>query len=373
MLTIYRFFYIKKYQNVTIYGDDILYKFSNKEMSEVKEDKRIKSYSLPIMHLVSLAAHVTSCIFAFQYNEKDDKVSFAVTEVDEKGVVSPMTGVLGKLKPMIILATCNIIVAVTMFVHLVRYLSGRASDIYKGSMAMVVSAFHIAAYALSHFLALLSVFLIAGYRDDLSLWMILAAVIVAEAVQHMMANPSSRLSAGSKRTLAVAAGAGLIIAALRIGLTLWTRDDNGMQGGIDAFVFLIAAEGLKVVNEIFTQSQKSAKPTKPDGDDEASMWAKAVDSRHVHVVMDLVIKVLLIWHLNLTNYIAEGATSVGTIDELKDQRSAVTWVTILFPGVFLVYCVAAMYKMVPPLLAGQSFEQYPSATLEEKERMLQVA
>ena len=96
--------------------------------------------------------------------------------------------------------------------------------------------------------------------------MILAAVIVGSCTAHD-GQPDSRLSAGSKRTLAVAAGAGLIIAALRIGLTLWTRDDNGMQGQV--VVFLIAAEGLKVVNEIL---HKAKKPTKPDGDDEASMW-----------------------------------------------------------------------------------------------------
>ncbi len=331
----------------------------------------IQRYSLPVMHGVALIAHVVSVIMAFQTNEKDDQISFAVTEVKEDGAIAPMTGVLGELKPMMMLATSDFIVIGIMFVHLARHLiGGQLAGAYSGSMGMVMSFFHVAAYSISHFLALMTVYFIAGYRDDVSLYVILASIVGAEAVQHMVANPRSTLSSNSKRTLAVVSAIGLLVAAIRIGLTLWTRDDNGLQGGIDAFVFLLVAEALKVINEIFTQSQKSGSLVKAE---DRSAWSKAVDSRHVHVVLDLVIKVLLVWHLNLSNYIAESATGVASIDDLKDWRSITMWVTILFPGLFLIYCVGAMYGAVPPLLVSQTFQDFPSATLEEKERMLQVA
>lgn len=331
----------------------------------------IKRYSLPVMHGVALVGHVISVIFAFQTNEKDDQISFAITEVNENGTIAPMTGVLGELKPMMMLATSDIIVIGIMAVHLARHLmGGQLAGAYSGSMGMLMSFLHVAAYSVSHFLALMTVYFVAGYRDDVSLYVILASIVGAEAVQHMVANPRSTLSSNSKRMLAVVSAIGLLVAAIRIGLTLWTRDDNGLQGGIDAFVFLVAAEALKVINEIFTQSQKSGSLIK---EEDRSAWSKAVDSRHVHVVLDLVIKVLLVWHLNLSNYIAESATGVASIDDLKSYRTTTTWVTIIFPGVFLLYCVAAMYKAVPPLLVSQSFQDFPSATLDEKERMLQVA
>ena len=331
----------------------------------------IKRYSLPVMHGVALVGHVVSVIMAFQTNEKDNQISFAVTEVNENGTIAPMTGVLGELKPMMMLATSDIIVIAIMAFHLLRhFMGGQLAGAYSGSMGMAMSFLHVAAYSISHFLALMTVYFIAGYRDDVSLYVNLGFDCWSGSCSAYGCKPTQLLSSNSKRTLAVVSAIGLLVAAIRIGLTLWTRDDNGLQGGIDAFVFLVAAEALKVINEIFTQSQKSGSLIK---EEDRSAWSKAVDSRHVHVVLDLVIKVLLVWHLNLSNYIAESATGVASIDDLKDWRSITTWVTILFPGVFLLYCVAAMYGAVPPLLVSQSFQDFPSATLDEKERMLQVA
>ena len=276
----------------------------------------IKRYSLPVMHGVALVGHVVSVIMAFQTNEKDNQISFAVTEVNENGTIAPMTGVLGELKPMMMLATSDIIVIAIMAVHLLRhFMGGQLAGAYSGSMGMAMSFLHVAAYSISHFLALMTVYFIAGYRDDVSLYVILASIVGAEAVQHMVANPRSSLSSNSKRTLAVVSAIGLLVAAIRIGLTLWTRDDNGLQGGIDAFVFLVAAGSFESYQRNFHPKSKEGSLIKAE---DRSAWSKAVDSRHVHVVLDLVIKVLLVWHLNLSNYIAESATGVASIDDLKE-------------------------------------------------------
>ena len=99
------------------------------------------------------------------------------------------------------------------------------------------------------------------------------------------------------------------------------------------------------------------------------------------MVLDLCIKCLLVWHIHLTNAISTGyGVLVGgpddadySKDDLKDQRGGVVIALLIYAGVFLLYVIGAAMGRLPALQAEQSFEKYPSSTLDERKRMLQVA
>lgn len=286
-----------------------------------------------------------------------------------------MEGVFGDITGFGMLATCDFIVAGTMLVHLLRYFAVKDSLNYKGNMGRVLSLLHIASYSISHWLALLAFYLIAGYRGNLGAILLFVLVVVSEAIQHMATAPSSNLDPMSKRLLAGFGSAGLVVFAVLIGMTLWTRDDNGLQGGIDAFVFILVAESLKILNEWFTQSQKG--PIKG----ETSSYSRAIDSRHAHMVIDFCIKCILVWHINLTNAINDGdgvlvgADETYSTDDLKNQRGVSMIILFIYAGLFVLYALIGTFSpgTLPKLQAEQSFEDFPSGSLEERKSMLQVA
>lgn len=356
--------------------------------SEFKsENERISKYSLPALYTLTLIGHVVSAIFALSYNDLESqstaadgnttnyKIRFALQEVKNNGSLGDMKGVFGDLTGFGMLATCDFIVASTMFVHLLRYFALKDSLNYEGTMGKLLSLLHIASYSISHWLALLAFYLVAGYRGNVGAILLFVLVVVSEAIQHMATAPSSNLDPLSKRLLAGFGSAGLIVFAVMIGNTLWTRDDNGLQGGIDAFIFILIAESLKILNEWFTQSQKG--PIKG----ETSSYSRAIDSRHAHMVIDFCIKCILVWHINLTNAINEGdGVLVGSdtdysTDDLKDHRFVSIIVLLIYAGLVLLYALIGTVSpgTLPKLQAEQSFRDFPSGSLEERKSMLQVA
>ena len=98
----------------------------------------------------------------------------------------------------------------------------------------------------------------------------------------------------------------------------------------------------------------------------------------MHVVLDLTIKILVVWYVHLSNYISQGtvAFNIKDMDAMKESRNAVGWIMILFPSIFVVYMLLGDFVGAPKLLANganSQFFQFPAATMDEKERMLQVA
>ena len=98
----------------------------------------------------------------------------------------------------------------------------------------------------------------------------------------------------------------------------------------------------------------------------------------MHVVLDLTIKILVVWYVHLSNYISQGtvAFNIKDMDAMKDSRSTVGWIMIVFPSVFVAYMLLGSFVGAPKLLATgpySQFMQFPAGTMDEKERMLQVA
>jgi len=360
---------------------------SQREEQFRSENTTISKYSLPILYGITLLGHALSAIFALQYNEYESqetqadgnvtnyKIRFALQDVKDDGSLGDADGVFGDLTGFGMLATCDIIVASTMFVHLLRYVALKDSLNYKGMIGKLISLIHIASYSISHWIALLAFYLVAGYRGALGAGLLFMVTVIAEAILHMATAPASSLDPMSKRLLAAFGSAGLIVYAVLVGMTLMTRDENGLQGALYAFVYLLIGESLKFLNEWFTQSQKGQIKG------ETSSYSRAIDSRHAHLVIDLCVKMLIVWYINLTNAIGSGDGVLVGEDvnyskaDLKDQRAGVMWALFIYAGVFILYALIGTISpgSVPKLQAEQSFEDFPSGSLEERKSMLQIA
>ena len=349
-------------------------------MSEKRtEYEVVKNYSLPVFHGIAWVAHLISLIMA-QTAKDNDTLVFKLTEINETtAATQDMTGALGNLKPTGMLTASDSMVLAMMTIHLFRRaMFSTLGDVYnmgeKGKinfLGYVASLVHIAIYSISHFLAVLAVLLTLGNRDDFLLLLILAAIVVAETIQHLSANPYSNISYQSKRMLAVVGMVPLVTAGVRIFTAGMSRADS-LPGIAATVIVLLAAEAMKLFTEIFTQSQK---PGFPKGEAK-SRFATSIDSRHMHVVLDLTIKILVVWYVHLSNYISQSivAFNIKDMDAMKDSRNTVGWIMIVFPSVFTAYMLLGSFVGAPKLLAtGDSFFEFPAATMDEKERMLQVA
>ena len=341
-------------------------------MSEKRiEFEAYKNYSLPVFHAIALLAHAISLIYA-QTAKDNDPLVYKLTEINETtGLTQDMTGALGNLKPTGMLTTSDAMVIAIMFIHLLRRaMFSNLGDVYNitnedGSMnpvGYVMSLVHIALYSLSHFFAVLAVLLTLGNRDDFLLLLILAAIVVAETIQHLSANPYSNISYQSKRMLAVVGMVPLVTAGVRIFTAGMSRADS-LPGIAATVIVLLAAEAMKLFTEIFTQSQKPGFPKKSEKNPEGfepSRFATSIDSRHMHVVLDLTIKILVVWYVHLSKYISTNtvAFNIKDMDAMKSSRDSVAWIMIIFPGIFVVYMLLGSFVGAPKLLATGGNNQF---------------
>merc|ERR1719506_3247948 len=111
---------------------------------------------------------------------------------------------------------------------------------------------------------------------------------------------------------------------------------DSLPGIAATVIVLLAAEAMKLFTENFTQSQKPGYPKKskdnPTGLN-TSRFATSIDSRHMHVVLDLTIKILVVWYVHLSNYISQNtvAFNIKDMDAMKDARGWVGLIMIVFP------------------------------------------
>ena len=334
-------------------------------------------------HFITWIANIVSFIFCMMYASKvtmEQKFSLKDQyvvggEVVEKDVES---GLFHQMNSLWILAISEIIVFVTMTVHVFRRVFECLPSLYSGkdkegrvvspNMAAAASVLHIASYTCSHFSALLVLFLMAGYKDTLAMIGLFLVTLSAEALQHLMSNPNTNLKEGRSALILFSAG-GLLVYSIFIGVGLGLQDQAGMKGAVAGFILLVICEALKFVNELL-----QGEPTINYlfGEVKLSFWKKTVDARVAQAVLDAMIKTGLMWYMNLSYYGQHGGLDDVDIESGKVIALAVT---ISIGGLFFLLSLAGL--LIPALKEGQqddaSKEQYPSATMSEKERMLQVA
>ena len=154
-----------------------------------------------------------------------------------------------------------------------------------------------------------------------------------------------------------------------IGVGLGLQDQAGMKGAVWAYVLLVICESLKFLNELLQgEPTLDLIYTKV----KLSFWKKTVDARVAQAVLDAMIKTGLMWYMNLAYFGKHGGLEDVDIDQGEVIALAVT---ISIGALFFLLSLAGL--LIPALKEGQqddaSKEEFPSATMSEKERMLQVA
>jgi len=324
--------------------------------------------ALSISHGVNLILHGVSLYFSASLSSKvSDSQKYSLTEVKSDGSVAAVeSGMFYNINPMNQLTIMNIIVIFIMLVHLLRtgmdgvrdalsYDGG--ADGARGIGGMLMQALHIACYGISHFLAIYVVFLISGYRDLLSATLIFVSVIGLEALQHFSANPNPpdlKLNPLSRAFIGFFTGVPTLVAVIMVGAAINNRDlPNGLLG----FIALLVLEGLKFVVQ-----------TLPFIRDLVG------DPRVAHAFHDALIKVFAVWFLLIQSLQKDGGID-GETTELSDRTTAVGWSGLAIFALYFIYVGLGLLGVVPKISepSEQDKRDFPSATMEEKSRMLQVA
>lgn len=321
--------------------------------------------ALSLSHAMTLIVHGVSLGYAIHFMDKvPDSEHYTLTEIGADGAVPVTDGLFKNMNPMTLILIMNSIVGVTMLVHLGRRLSGQLSNIY-GSMW--IQLLHILSYGISHFIAILLVALVAGFRDILSVTIIFTSALCVEALQHLSANPAKpdlgSLDNTSRGLVGLFAGLPTLVAIILIGIALDKQDLD--YSGL-AFVSLIVLEGMKFLTEA---ANYILSPIRFLGD----AFKEAFDTRVAHSVYDALLKVFVVWFILL-----EKLEKSGGIDGEKDLTTAgsaaIGWSGVGIFALYFVYSFAAprfgWARLASP---GISREEFPAGTMEEKSRMLQVA
>lgn len=321
--------------------------------------------ALSFSHGMTLVVHAVSFGYAYHFMDKvPDSEHYTLTEIGADGAVPVTDGLFKNMNPMTLILIMNSIVGVTMLVHLGRRLSGQLSNIY-GSMW--IQLLHILAYGISHFIAILLVALVAGFRDILSVTIIFTSALCVEALQHLSANPAKpdlgSLDNMSRGLVGLFAGLPTLVAIILIGIALDKQDLD--YSGL-AFASLIVLEGMKFLTEA-ANYLFSAIPVLDD------LFKEAFDTRVAHSVYDALLKVFIVWFILLEKLEKSGGID-GETDLSSSGSTVIGWVGLAIFIIYLVYSFAARPLGLPKLSApGISREEFPSGTMEEKSRMLQVA
>ena len=348
--------------------------------------------ALSFSHLMTVIVHAVSFGYAYHFMDKvpdSEKYSLntitqlSTTEVDavlnattnetitpavpsiKYAEPMPVTeGIFYMMNPMAIIMIMNIIVFLTMLVHLTRRAFNVASMAYK---SIIMQALHIAAYGISHFLAIFLIALIAGVRNDVAFVVIFVSVLSLEGLQHLSANPAppalDRLTGASAGLVGLFAGLPTLIAVILIGDALVKQDIE--NSGL-AFAALIVLEGVKFLTEA---ASFLLEPLPFIGE----LYREGFDSRVAHSVYDALVKVFVVWFILLEKLEKSGGID-GETDLSTAGSAAIGWSGVGIFAVYLLYSLAAPRFGLPRLASpGISKDEFPAGTMEEKSRMLQVA
>ena len=351
--------------------------YNNFIMAEKTFLQKVSS-PLYVSHGVNLILHGVSLYYSATLSSKvSDSQKYSLTEVKSDGSIAAITdkdNIFYMINPMNQLTIMNIIVIVTMVVHMIRGLSDGVRDtlsydgdmgedgekVLKGSCGIFMQLLHIAAYGISHFLAIYIVFLISGYRDLLSATLIFVSVIGLEALQHFSSNPNKpelNLNPLSRAFIGFFTGVPTLVAVIMVGVAIENRD---LPNGVLGFVALLVLEGLKFLVQVL-------KPIR----------TLVGDSRVAHAYHDALIKVFAVWFLLIQSLQKDGGID-GETTELSDRTMAVGWAGLVIFVLYFAYALLAyngilFTKSPDEEKLKEERRNFPSGSMEEKTRMLQVA
>lgn len=335
--------------------------------------------ALSLSHAMTIIVHGVSLGYAIHFMDKvpdSEKYTlskitqFTTPVVDGTDLISAKPepykdGMFYMMNPMILILIMNIIVLATMAIHLFRRGFNVASMAYKNP---IMQFLHIAAYGISHFIAIFLIALIAGVRDEITMVLIFVSILSLEGLQHLSANPADpqlgKLDSTSRGLIGFFAGSPVLVGVIFIGDALIKQD---VQLSGLAFASLLVLEACKFLTEsaAFLLQQLPFI---------GAIYDQFIDTRIAHSVYDALLKVFVVWFILL-----EKLEKSGGIDGEKDLTTAgsaaIGWSGVGIFAVYLLYSLLApMVDWLPNLAApGVTKDDFPAGTMEEKSRMLQVA
>lgn len=321
------------------------------------------SNALSISHVATLIAHGVSAVYSgILMSKVSDAQKYSLVGIGK--IVPEAEGLFANINPMTMIFVLNIISILTMVFHIARRASANdeGAPRFLSYDSYILQFFHISSYGITHFLALWIIFLVANLRDVGFVMIMFVAVLSLEALQHFVSNPAKPqvgVTKASRAMIGFFAGATPLLAVVIIVIGLNAQD---LPDKVLIMVSLVVLEGMKFLSESIAQLDFFAE------------FAKVYDSRVAHAIYDMLIKTFLVWYVLLKQLEKQGG--IDGKNDLSTQTTILGWIGTAIFGLYVIYSLVNRWlaKNLPKLTVPElDRADYPSATMEEKSRMLQVA
>ena len=328
-------------------------------MADVVE-KISQENTLGMFRLVTIAAHITSLSLALVVHGNNSgsypKHHLMTEQVNaQTGEVVKSTATISDLQAPAMQMVSDIVVLVVSILLFLRDLDvkffKRLID-YEGKgegedapylPPALISLLHVISYAFTSVISTLMIYMFFGGKSFLVAFILSLLSIGAEAAKHMIEINGRR--SGVARLIGIS---GMVASITILMVNILTYANSS---GLDDTEVLVAgyfaALGGKVVHEYLISTW--------------GWYGDTFDRRHGHLVFDLALKGGVAWSvITREMYLAK-----DPIDD-KTLADAIPWVTI---ALVVIGFIAA--RLIPK--DKRTDLQAPSGSMEEKERMLQVA
>lgn len=230
-----------------------------------------------------------------------------------------------------------------------RYINYEGQDLggYQGGITSFV---HIVLYAFTSVISTLMIYMFFGGQDFILAVVLGTAAILSEAALHIVTR-SSKPSEPISRFVMLIGGLGFLGSAiiLFVNITVYATSSSDKTDTGSLFAAYIVALGLKVVHELLSNV--------------STWWKDMFDRRHGHLIIDLALKGGVAWSvITREMYMAK-----DPIDD-KTLADAMPIATMILGALAVIVAALPFVKK-----DARSNLEAPSGSMEEKERMLQVA
>lgn len=226
----------------------------------------------------------------------------------------------------------------------------------QGYQGGITSFVHIVLYAFTSVISTLMIYMFFGGQDFIVAVVLGIAAILSEAALHIVTRNSKEAKEGEEpaeisRFVMLIGGLGFLGSAiiLFVNIIVYATSSSDKTDTGSLFAAYIVALGLKVVHELLSNV--------------STMWKGMFDRRHGHLIIDLALKGGVAWSvITREMYMAK-----DPIDD-KTLADAMPIATMILGALALIIAALPFVKK-----DARSNLQAPSGSMEEKERMLQVA
>ena len=330
-------------------------------MADVVE-KISQENTLGMFRLVTIAAHITSLSLALvvRGNNSGSYPKHDLLTGKDTTVSDLQAPAMQMVSDIVVLAVSLLLFLRDLDVDVVkRYIDYEGQNLggYQGGITSFV---HIVLYAFTSVISTLMIYMFFGGQDFVLAVVLAIAAILSEAALHIVTRNSKEVKEGQllegqsepiSRFVMIIGGLGFLASAiiLFVNITVYATSSSDKTDTGSLFAAYIVALGLKVVHELLSNV--------------STWWKGMFDRRHGHLIIDLALKGGVAWSvITREMYMAK-----DPIDD-KTLADAMPIATMILGALAVIVAALPFVKK-----DARSNLQAPSGSMEEKERMLQVA